>query len=101
LLSGSFLIIGVIFALLKEKGAILMAGFNSFSKEKRDTYDKKLISEDARNMFFIWTAVTLVGGLLAYFVSFYLGIIACILWLILVFKEVKFDIDKAFEKYRL
>lgn len=101
ILSGSFLIMGVVFALLKEKGAMLMAGFNMFSKEKRTGYDQRKISKDMRNMCFLWAVIILIGGLLSYFISFYFAIIACVIWVVLFFREVKFDADKAFEKYRL
>ena len=101
ILSGCFALMAALFAILKEKGAVLMAGFNDFSKEKRELYDKKRISADARNMLFLWAAVLLVGGLLSYFISFYCGISAGVIWLILCFKELKFNADKAFEKYKL
>lgn len=100
-LSGTFIIMGLVFALLKEKGAVLMAGFNMFSKEKREQYDKKRISGDMRNKLFIWSAILLVGGLAAYFISFYFGIAALTIWIVLCFKDIKFDADKAFEKYKL
>ncbi len=36
-----FLIFSICFAILKEKGAILVSGFNSFSKAEREKYEKK------------------------------------------------------------
>ena len=99
-LSGFFIIMAVIFALLKEKGAILMAGFNDFSKEKRSGYDQKRIVSDTRNKCLLWSAVLLVGGALSFFVRFYFGIAALVVFLILVCKDIKFDADKAFEKYK-
>lgn len=100
LLSGSLLIMALVFAVLKEKGAVLMAGFNTFSKEKRELYDCKKISKDSRNNFLIQGTVLLAGGFLS-FVSFYFGIAAGIAWLVLLFKDFSLDADKAFEKYRL
>ena len=35
-----FLIIGVLFAIFKEKAAKFVSGFNSFSKEEQVLYDK-------------------------------------------------------------
>ena len=35
-----FLIIGVLFAIFKEKAAKFVSGFNSFSKEEQALYDK-------------------------------------------------------------
>ena len=39
-----FLIIGVLFAIFKEKAAKFVSGFNSFSKEEQALYDKAHIS---------------------------------------------------------
>ena len=41
-----FLVFSICFAILKEKGAILVSGFNSFSKAEREKYDQKRISLD-------------------------------------------------------
>ena len=39
-----FVIIGVSFAIFKEKAAKFVSGFNSFSKEEQSLYDKVQIS---------------------------------------------------------
>ena len=49
-----FLIIGVLFAIFKEKAAKFVSGFNSFSKEEQALYDKAHISRDIRNQCFMW-----------------------------------------------
>ena len=96
-----FLIIALLFALIKEKGAMLISGFNTLSKEKRNEYDSKRMSKDMRNSLLLWSAIFFIGGALSYFFSFYFGIAAFILWLILFFTEVKSDPEKAFGKYKL
>jgi len=96
-----FAIIGVLFAIFKEKSAKFVSGFNSFSKEEQALYDKARISRDIRNQCFIWTAIMLTGALLSYFLSPYMAIPAFVIWLVLFFKEVHFDNRKAFEKYLL
>jgi hypothetical protein len=93
----------IVFALLKEKGAALISGFNSFSgfsKEKREQYDQARMVRDVRNSCILWSVVLLFGGLLSFF-SFYFGMVAGVVWLVLFFKNVKWDSEKAFEKYRL
>jgi hypothetical protein len=95
-----FGIMGVIFALLKEKGAMLISGFNTLPKEERDKYDKKKMSIDAKNDFFTWSGILLLGTFLSHFFSDYYAIIAIIIWVILFFKGVHIDPDKAFSKYR-
>ena len=101
LLASIFLILSVIFALLKEKGAILISGFNTLSKEERLKYNRLKMSKDMRNSFFLWFILFAAGGVLSYVVSTNFAVIAFILWLILFFKEVHFDTEKAFEEYKL
>ena len=92
-----FVIIGVLFAIFKEKAAKFVSGFNSFSKEEQALYDKAQISRDIRNQCFIWAVIMLAGALL----SPYMAIPTYIIWLVLFFREVHFDNHKAFEKYLL
>lgn len=96
-----FLVFSICFAILKEKGAILVSGFNSFSKAEREKYDQKRISLDMRNSFFLWAMILFIGALFSYFVSPYFAIPAFIIWLILFFKDVHISAKKAFEKYKL
>ncbi len=95
-----FGIITIIFALLKEKGAILISGFNTMPKEERENYDKKKMSIDMRNSLFLWSIILFSGAILAHFISKYCAIIAIVIWLILFFKDVHIDSEKAFGKYR-
>lgn len=99
-LSILFLAFSLCFAFLKEKGAILISGFNSFSKEEREKYDKKKMSIDMRNSFFIWAMILFIGALFSYFISEYCAILAFIIWLIVFFKDVHISPTKAFEKYK-
>ena len=95
-----FLLIGIVFAVYKERAAILISGFNNFPKEKREKYDRLKMSRDMRNLCFSWTGLFFVGGVLSYFISGYIAIIIFIVWLILFFREVHFDTEKAFGKYK-
>ena len=96
-----FLIIGVLFAIFKEKAAKFVSGFNSFSKEEQALYDKAHISRDIRNQCFMWAIIMLAGALLSCFLTPYIAIPTYIIWLVLFFREVHFDNHKAFEKYLL
>lgn len=96
-----FAIIGVLFAIFKEKATKFVSGFNSFSTDEQELYDKARISRDIRNQCFTWAAIMLIGALLSCFLSPYMAILAFIIWLVLFFKEVHFDNHKAFEKYLL
>ncbi|KPU43290.1 hypothetical protein OXPF_27310 [Oxobacter pfennigii] len=95
-----FGIMGVILALLKEKGAMLISGFNTLAREEREKYDKKKMSIDARNNFLLWSVILLFGAGLSYFFSNYFAVFAMLIWIILFFKGVHIDTDKAFDKYK-
>lgn len=96
-----FAIITIIFSVLGEKAAILISGFNSLTKEQRENYDKKAMSKDQRNSMFIWTVIMMSGALFSYIISQYIAIVAFIIWLIVFFKDVHFDMEKAFKKYEI
>lgn len=100
LLGGLFLLMGLLFAALKEKAAMLISGFNTLPREKRALYDTARMSRDQRNSFLLWAAVLAAGAALSLLVSQYCAIAAFAVWLILFFREVYFDVEKAFEKYR-
>ena len=93
-------ILSSVFALLKEKSAILISGFNSISKDEREKYDKKKMYIDMRNFLFIWAIILFLGAISSYYISKYCAIIAMVIWIVIFFKEVHFDSQKAFEKYR-
>ena len=96
-----FLIIGVLFAIFKEKATKFVSGFNSFSKEEQALYDKAHISRAPRPQCFMWAIIMLAGALLSCFLTPYIAIPTYIIWLVLFFREVHFDNHKAFEKYLL
>lgn len=96
-LAVTFAIIGILFAIFKEK----VTKFISFSKEEQALYNKAQFSYDMRNQCFIWSASLFTGAFLSYFISSYIAIPSFIIWILLFFKEVHFDNQKAFEKYLL
>ena len=80
-----FVIIGVLFAIFKEKATKFVSGFNSFSKEEQTMYDKAQISRDIRNQCFIWTVIMLAGATLSCLLTPYMAIPTYIIWLVLFF----------------
>lgn len=95
-----FGILTIILSVLKEKGAMLVSGFNTLSKEERDLYDHATIVKDTRNQFFMWTCIMLAGMILSLLISSYMAIVAYVIWSILFIKDVHLDEKEAFEKYR-
>lgn len=74
-----FGIIGILFAIFKEKATKFVSGFNSLSKEEQALYDKAYISCDIRNQSFTWSVIMLIGAMLSYFVTPYIAISAFII----------------------
>lgn len=96
-----FVLIGVLFAILKEKAAKFVSGFHSLPKEEQALYDKAYLARDMRNQCFTWSGVLFIGAVLSYFFTPYFAVPAFMIWLVLFFKNVHFDTHKAFEKYLL
>lgn len=92
-----FLVLGIIFALLKEKGAYFVSGFRTLNHPEK--YDKAYISLDMRNQCFIYFVILSIGAILSYFISAVISIPTYIIWAIVFFKSVHLDAEKAFEKY--
>lgn len=94
------LIIAIVFTVQKEKGATLISGFNTIPERQRKKYDTKRMVADMRNSIFLCFLVLILGTILSYFFNKYLGILALVIWIILMFRNVHFDAEEAFGKYR-
>ena len=86
--------------LLKEKGAMLISGFNTLSKEERELYDQKQLSLDQRNVFLTYAGILSFGAFLSCLIDDHLSYVALIVWLFVFFKGVHIDTEKAFGKYK-
>lgn len=95
-----FLAFALVFTILKGKGAMLISGFNTLSKAQREQYDKEKMSKDQRNLFLLWAVIFGMGAVMSYFISRYAAIVAFVVWLIIFFKNVHLDEEKAFGKYK-
>ena len=101
IMAGLFCILAIIFTLLKDKGAMLISGFNTLPKWKQEKYDRKRMAKDYRNHFALWSVIMLIGALGSWFLSGYFAVGAYIVWLVLFFREVHMDAEKAFAKYEI
>ena len=97
---GLFLLLGVVFALLGEKGAMLISGFNTLTKRQREQYDTEKMSRDVRNQMLLWGVLAFGGAVLSYFLHYAFAVVALGVIAVLFFREVHFDTEKAFGKYR-
>lgn len=95
-----FLLLALLFAALGEKGAMLVSGFNTMPKDKREQYDKARISKDQRNLFFFWSGLWAVGTISVWLVSGKMIYVMVAIQVVLFFREVHLDEEKAFGKYR-
>jgi hypothetical protein len=96
-----FLLFALLFTILKEKGAMLVSGFNGMPKEERALYDMAKLSKDQRNAFLIWAMILGAGAVLAYCLTQYMAIVSVVVWLVVFFKDVHLDSEKAFGKYKM
>jgi hypothetical protein len=87
------------FAIWKGKATILISGFNSIPKEKRNHYDTDKMSRDMLSFFFLLTFIWLVGAILT-MLSQYFAILAFVVWMIAFLRNVHSDEEKAFGKYK-
>lgn len=95
-----FLLLALLFTVLRGKAAMLVSGFNTLTKDKRSQYDHEKMAADQRNTFLLWAAIQGAGALLAHFISPFLATAAFVAWLILFFRDVHWDAEKAFSKYK-
>lgn len=100
ILSWIFATLGLGFAMLKDRGAMLVSGFNSMPKEEREKYDQAAIARSMRNSCLLWALILLVGAFLSLINSWF-SLIAIVLWAILFFRQVFSDSKKGFARYRL
>lgn len=96
-----FGIMTLIFYVSGKKAVVLISGFNSLPKTQRELYDIESMSRDQRNAMLLWTIIMAAGAILSYSVSQYIAIAAFGIWLILFFKDVHMDPEKAFKKYKI
>ncbi|AWK52969.1 hypothetical protein DIC82_19105 [Clostridium beijerinckii] len=99
-MAGIFLLIGMIFLILKEKACGLISGYNTKTKEEREEYDEARLSKDERRFFFIYAMIYLIGAVLSLFGGAVCFWIAFVVWFVLFIKNVHLDAEKAFGKYK-
>ena len=99
-LAGIFCLLGIVFAVSREKGAMLVSGFNTLPEQEREQYDRKRISLDMRNSLFLWSGILAAGAVCSMLFHWGMAAAALFVWLILFFRDVHLDPHKAFEKYR-
>lgn len=100
LLCAIFCVLGLVFWIGKEKACILISGYNSKTKQERSEYDEARLSQDERDFFLICALIFLAGAIFSIWfgaISFW---IAFAIWLVYFFKNVHFDEEKAFGKYK-
>lgn len=96
-----FWLLALFFAVGREGAADWISGFHGLSKEERAKYDRARMARDERNASFLWGLIMLLGAMGAMWVSGWMALAAYGVWLVLFFKDVHQDMDKAFGKYKL
>ncbi len=101
IMAGFFLALTIVFSVLKEKGTILISGFNTLPKEQQERYDKVRMSRDFRKYLVYNLLVLIICGLLSLFISGYFVFAAFGAFSVLFFMNVHLDAKRAFDKYKL
>lgn len=101
IMAAFFAVLAAVFAFLKGRAAILISGFNDLTKEERKCYDTAKLAKDVRNFMLLLTLDMAIGAVLCHFVSQYFSAAAFLVFLILFFRNVHMDSDKAFGKYKI
>lgn len=94
-----FVLFALLFAIGKERAAILVSGFNALAKEERQKYDRKRLSKDMRNSFLLWAVILFVGAVGQWLVTPVIAMFAFFIWIAVFAKDVHLDVHKAFDKY--
>lgn len=98
--SGIFGVFGMIFLIFKEKACVLVAGYNFKTKKEREEYDEVRLSKDESNFLFRCAIIHLIGAVISIFIGALSFWIAFVVWIVYFFKNVHFDSEKAFSKYK-
>lgn len=96
-----FTVILCVFSILGKNATILISGFNLKSKEEREKYDIEEMIKDYKKSMLIWIVIFFIGAIGSYYISKYFSIISFVIWLIIFFKDVHLDEEKAFGKYKI
>lgn len=96
-----FAVFALIFYIGKEKVTGLLAGFNNLPEKERALYDRARMAKDSARDFAVWALIMFIGALVSQWISQYAAIVAYVVWLVLLFKDMHLDARKAFEKYLL
>ncbi len=100
ILTGIFFIMGLVFAIMKEKACVLISGYNFKSRGEREKYNERRMSTDMRNFLFICSGIFLAGTIATFMLGPICLGLSFVVWLIYFLRDVHIDDEKAFGKYR-
>lgn len=88
-----FIIRAVVFALLKEKGLLLIGGFYTLPKAIMEEYAKAM-SRRMRNLYLLMSIILFYGAVLTYFSSYYFAAIAYVIVIALIVWQIPFLLSR-------
>jgi len=100
IMSAIFGLLGMVFMIFKDKACILISGYNLKTKKEQEKYDKVRLSKDERNFCFTCSIIYLIGAIASIFWGKLCFWITFLVWLIYLFKNIHFNPEKAFDKYK-
>lgn len=96
-----FFLLFIVFVRRKEKGADLVAGFNSLTEAQKARYDRAAISRRYAAFMRLLGEIFLLGAALAHWLGLWAFIAATAGLLGICATEMHVDWEKAFEKYKI
>lgn len=96
-----FWLLALFFAVGRERAANWLSGFHGLSKEEKAKYDRARMARVERNACFLWGLIMLLGAGAALWITGWAALAAYGIWMVLFFRDVHLDTDRAFEKYKL
>ncbi|QUN34079.1 DUF3784 domain-containing protein [Clostridium beijerinckii] len=100
IMSAIFGLLGMVFLIFKDEACILISGYNLKTKKEREKYDEVRLSKDERNFCFTCSIIYLIGAITSIFLGKLCFWIAFLVWFIYLFKNIHFNPEKAFDKYK-
>ena len=94
-----FFAYGLLFLILKGKGSILIAGFNTKSIEEKSKYDELRLCADFRNKMFLISLVFFLGGIVTWIRGPFYFVLTVVLGIMLIVNGIHFNDKKAYKKY--
>lgn len=95
-----FGLLGAVFAIIKEKSAKFFPGYKTIPKHEIRKYDHLKMGKAMRDEMLNWAGILLLGTILSHLLESIYGIIALVLWVIIILVKLFSDPKKELKKHK-